>query len=395
MVGSGSVGMIVRMLRVVLKPVILSLVAFTLLCAYDSGSLGLAGAGGGLLALADDLSPTATPTPTMTRTPTRTVTPTPTITPTTTATPTATVPACPPSPVSINRGAIASTDPLVDLTLSATGLFTPAREMRFGADGSTWGDWRPYSCRAAHYLAGQDGQKTVHAQFSDGDGGVSSAVTSTIRLDTAAGIKRLVSINRGVVWTNSTGVTLTIGAPAQTAEMQISNDGGFGDADWQPFDTRPTWTVVSYGSYVLPRTVYVRLRGTDGQISDAFTDDIIYDPVPPVGAITTTLGGALSLAEQVAAQGPSINVTISARDPDDLSGVVAMRVGLDPAFAGIAWGPYAPVKSIMGDGFADGTVVYAQFRDGAGNESAIVCSRPDGAACFGDSPRTFLAVTFN
>ena len=76
-------------------------------------------------------------------------------------------------------------------------------------------------------------------------------------------------------------------------------------------------------------------------------------------------------------------VLISAWDPDDLSGVAAMRVGLVGTFGESAWEPYATVKVVLLNGASPANVqVLAQFRDGAGNLSLVArAERMSGAFC--------------
>jgi hypothetical protein len=57
--------------------------------------------------------------------------------------------------------------------------------------------------------------------------------------------------------------------------MQLSNDGGFGGAVWQPFDTRPQWHITASDGDV---SVYVRTRDAAGNISVSYSDNIRYEP---------------------------------------------------------------------------------------------------------------------
>ena len=184
-------------------------------------------------------------------------------------------------------------------------------------------------------LSGKDGDKVLYVQYRDDVGNLSEPISGTIRLDEAAGTEKLVTINNGAPWTNTIVITLTIGAPIGTTQMQISNDGGFVGAVWQAFDSRPSWSIVPYGSYMFPRTVRVRVRDTNGLVSEQFGDDIIYDPVPPEGHVSI---------DSVSAD--SVLVRLNASDPDDLSGVILMRVGLADDFTQADWEPYSTSKAI-------------------------------------------------
>jgi hypothetical protein len=265
--------------------------------------------------------------------------------------------------LTINSGAMATTVNTVNLALAATDTQGQVAQMRLSGDGSTWAAWQPYT-RTAHYsLSLGDELKTVYAQFRDDLGNSSSVTSDTIRLDMSAGADQRLSVNEGALWTNTTTVTLSIGAPEGTTAMQISNDGGFGGANWQPFNTRTGWGITSFGSYTLPRVVYVRLRLADGSVTTASSDDIVYDPLPPTGSISIT-GSTAS----------SVEVALSASDPENLSGVANMRVALVDQLARTAWEPYATRKQLAWSGADGDAQICAQFRDGAGNESVASCT---------------------
>lgn len=263
--------------------------------------------------------------------------------------------------LSINSGALATTSRDVDLALQASDRPSSVVGMRFSPDGITWGNWLSYTSQARYILDMGDGHKTVHVHYQDAAGNLSGAISATIRLDEAVGTDRVVSINSGTLWTNDSAVTLTVGAPANTTHMQISNDGGFAGATWQPFDTRPSSDITPYGSYTIPRTVYVRVRGADGVASDPYADDIIYDPIAPIGSISIE---SITPAD--------VTVRLSAADPDNLSGVASMRVGLAEDFSSVGWEPFAISKTIpiVSPPLAH-VGVLAQFRDGAGNVGVV------------------------
>ena len=106
------------------------------------------------------------------------------------------------------------------------------------------------------------------------------------------------------------------------------------------------------------QTVYVRYRNGAGQVSPAAAASIIYDPVAPTGRVTI-----------IANTGLALRVSVDARDP--LSGIAAMAVSLDPDH--LVWQTYLTVVKVplpMG-GLSGAPVVYARFRDQAGNESPI------------------------
>lgn len=137
------------------------------------------------------------------------------------------------------------------------------------------------------------------------------------------------TINSGALYTTSQAVTLTLGAPPGTAEMQLSNDGGFGGASWVPYSSRPPWNLNNYEDSLISYNVYARTRTVDGVVSAVSIDDIILDPVPPTGSVAV-LGGIAS-----ASPASSTIVSLSATDN---RGVSQMRVSTGPITTA-AWEP--------------------------------------------------------
>jgi hypothetical protein len=231
--------------------------------------------------------------------------------------------------------------------------------MSFSNDGSTWSDWQPYAATAIWSLDPGDGEKTVFARFRDAAGNISPVAYDSIVLNTFVGSEYGVSINNGALFTNQTTVTLAIGAHLGTAQMQVSNDGGFAGAVWEPFSGQRMWQISQYGTYVLPRVVYLRFKDQNGLVSSTYQDDIILDVLPPQGQVSIE-----PLNNKHAVTGAGVTVLLSASD--DVSGVAGMRLSNRPDFAGAAWEPYATTRAWN---LGNNTSVYVQFRDYAGNIS--------------------------
>ncbi len=161
-----------------------------------------------------------------------------------------------------------------------------------------------------------------------------------------------VSINDGALYTNNPLVTVRLWAPNVT-HMRLSNDGGYSDADWRAYQVTTTWLLSTYGNYVMPRYVYAWFRDTASGVYGPYFDDIVYDPTAPQGSVSI-LGGE------------TMTVTLWLKAWDDNSGVSEMRLGHTPAITS-AWRSYTNTLEWV----LTGDVVYAQFRDRAGNESLI------------------------
>lgn len=201
-----------------------------------------------------------------------------------------------------------------------------------------------------------------------------------------------ISINAGDLYTNQTAVTLNLTAPAGTTQMMISNDGGFGNANWETYQTQKQWTITEFGDYPIPRTVYAKFR-TNGQVSGLYQDDIILDVTPPTGSVSiTNTVNAATLENLAKFAAPRISsemsnylylpavmknarpgyvlVGLALSAADNLSGVERVQISNDPSFAETEIENFAPVVNwwIPKD---ENTTVYVVFLDRAGNKSNI------------------------
>jgi hypothetical protein len=292
---------------------------------------------------------------------------------------------------SINAGALATTSQDVVLTLSAQDATSKVGQISLSNDGQTWEAWQPYTETLEWKLAAGDGQKTVYVRFKDYAGNVSAPVSRSIRLDSAAGSEYGLSINNGALFTNQITVELRLSAPALTPQMMISNDGGFAGATWEPYNSVRSWQITQYGSYVLPRTVYVRFKDASGNVFGPNQDDILLDVNAPTGSVevlpalktgeepTVQLGSETSAnyivflpfvtdAGACPAAG-TVNVNLALSADDDVSGVADMMISNSPSFACAKWEKFSKTKAWKAFG-KENAPVYVRFRDNAGNVSS-------------------------
>jgi len=199
-----------------------------------------------------------------------------------------------------------------------------------------------------------------------------------------------ITINTASVFTQDPDVNLSICAP-RAVEMMISNDGGFAGAVWEPYFESKPWTLTTYGQYVLPRFVYIAFRDAAGVIYSTYFDDIILDPNPPNGTISTSdipsgasLGASVGYdavshtvlrspvtdAVQFATIESSGAIDLYLNAQDDNSGLAEMQFSSSPDFSNATWEPYSALKpwATGGDGLK---TVYTRFRDNASNVSEI------------------------
>jgi hypothetical protein len=317
--------------------------------------------------LTPSLTPTLTPspTPTLTPSPTLTLTPSPVATPTDTPPPNA-------NNLMINGGALTTTATNVRLDVSAANAdgSQDGLQMSFSNDGATWGTWQSYAPSALWQLTGGDGMKTVYGRFKNSAGAISASVSDTIVLDTGVQSEYSLTINNGALYTNKVDVQLTISARPHTAEMQVSNDGGFTGITWEPYSTHKDWQITRYRNDEITRLVYVRFRDADGTVSSLYLDDIILDVNAPQGHASA------------AAQESLLELSAT----DDLSGVDSMRVSAQPNFANTTWEPFSAQRAWD---FGAHPTAYVQFRDAAGNLSSRYTVSTSGNAVL------FLPIALN
>ncbi len=327
---------------------------------YGIGGADNSGALGSVERAPVDISPlpTATPTPTETTAPTDTPVPTVTTTPTSGPSPT---PGGPDAPViesyTINGGSLTTTTTNVSLLLAYSDPNNDLQEVSISNDNVSWSDWDDADENIGWTLTNGDGAKTVYARARDALGHISEIRTATITLDTTVESEFSVSINNGALYTNQIGVTLKVGAKSGTSQMQVSNDGGFVGAVWEPYTSTRTWQITEYDGSVIPRTVYVRYKDSGGNVVSTASDDIILDVQAPTGSVNIGGNGAAEDASAV-----KLNLSAS----DDLSGVGGMRLSNRSDFQGADWLAYTATKNWT---FAANQVVFVQFRDNAGNIS--------------------------
>jgi hypothetical protein len=261
----------------------------------------------------------------------------------------------------INLGALETTGVTVSLSLGASDATSGVTAMSFSNDGASWSDWQPYAPTAFWSLAASDGVKTVYGRFRDAASNISTVISDSIVLNTFVATDYGLTINQGALFTNQTTVMLTIGAHPRTTQMQVSNDGGFAGTSWEPYVSHKTWQISQYGTYVLPRVVYIRYKDQNGTVSSTYQDDIILDVSPPSGQVNIKNQDSARISA-----GSGVTLELSA--DDDVSGVGGMRVSNQVNFDEASWRPYA---TMLAWDMGSSNAVYVQFRDNAGNFSQI------------------------
>ncbi len=181
----------------------------------------------------------------------------------------------------INSGATETSSTSVTLTPSATG----ATQMCFSNNGTTYTSWEAYGTSKPWTLAGGPGPKTVYFKARNSTYQalpVSAAITYILQ---PTGLS--ISINDGAADTNSTSVTLTLGATGAT-QMCFSNNGST-YTDWETYGISKAWTLDGGPG---PKTVYFLARNGTIPAAMPVTDSITYI-LSPTGLSISIDGGAV------------------------------------------------------------------------------------------------------
>jgi C1A family cysteine protease/putative hemolysin len=176
--------------------------------------------------------------------------------------------------VVINEGTAYTDSPVVTLTLNATDIGTGVERMMV-ANSSDFSNttWITYTSLLTWTLPAGDGTKAVYVKFRDRAGNISAVYSDTIILDTIPPTGSIL-IQGGAEVVTQTEVILTLSASDANGvtAMRLRNDSVAWGA-WEPFITTRIWTLPSQ---LGEHTVWVQFRDPAGNISEPYSDSVIY-----------------------------------------------------------------------------------------------------------------------
>ena len=221
--------------------------------------------------------------------------------------------------IAINNDATYTTSASVTLTLTVTDATSSVSQVRYSNDGM-WDTepWETSSPTKTWTLTSGDGTKTVYYQIKDNAGLVSITYSDTIVLDTNPPTGSI-TIAEGLVYTNSTSVTLTLSADDATsgvAQMCFSHDNATW-TPWETYSTSKTWTLTT-GDGI--KTVYVQFIDNAGLVSQSYSGTITLDTNPPAIVITSP-----SFGYEI----KSSTITVTWTGSDGTSGISYYKIRLD------------------------------------------------------------------
>ena len=219
--------------------------------------------------------------------------------------------------------------------------------------------WQPV-VETVEYTFGSDGVHKLYAKFRKLHKYITGAVSDEIYVDTVPPVVTIAA-SGGDAYTNVPDITLAITAKDMVGvvSMMVSEDPSFAGAAWEPFSQSRVFAL-SAGEGM--KTIHLKVKDQIGLVSDPVSIEVGYDTQTPVATAIAVVEGAytgtrlIGLKPAIADAAPMRWALVSERSD----------------FAGASWQDYKepmPFTLSAGEGQK---VIYARFRDGAGNTTATV-----------------------
>ena len=219
----------------------------------------------------------------------------------------------------------------------------------------------PYGSSVEVEFASRNTMVTIAGVLVGMDGSISDCRKATFEHDNRPPTGGKIEINDGDVYTTFLGVDLTITSD-NAKFMYVTNtpgcvDGGY----WSSLPlTTKNWDLAEKNT---TNKVYVKFKDEFDNESPCISDSIIHDDIPPRAASITIANGAASTTVR------NVDISVFALD------AVKMDIGGVGTCSSPVWRDYSPyggTYSLTTRGSS--TVVYAAFKDEAGNTTCVLDS---------------------
>jgi hypothetical protein len=269
--------------------------------------------------------------------------------------------------VTINDGEPVTNSTTVTLNLNVADVQSYSNlEVLISNDKANWQSY-PYSSAITWTILGVLGINKVYVKFKDSGGKSSPIYTASIiynpTLLTVIKDTSVININYGGLYTNKTGVILTINAPdVSYTQMRLGQVGSDGNIKWGGYSNIELTKTYSLTGADGIKRVYIQFRDANGSESNIYYDDIILDRKKPNGIVIINDGAYITKDRAVQVKVIAI---------DEQSGVDKIEISLDNT----NWDIYDesnPDKRYILQGDDGVKNVYVRITDKATNISSVL-----------------------
>ncbi len=251
-------------------------------------------------------------------------------------------------------------------------------------------EWSPFRVAVPWNLGEGEGTHTVYAKFKDVAGNESAVISGSIKSDYTPPAINKILLNDGDQYCNDPQKKINLSMDVEGAHFMIISNNSLRDSSltgavWEPFNKSKDWILSGEDEL---KTIYFAFRDLAGNTTREHTEKIMLDRVPPSeGKISVNQN-----AKWYTDKSGSGLIQLHAVDAHE------MMISDNSSFTGAKWEPFMPTKEDwVFNPKGDKLIVYAKFRDRAGNVSEAVeysmnvdLSPPDNCSIILNNRETYL-----
>lgn len=253
----------------------------------------------------------------------------------------------------LNGGNFVSMQSLINVKLEASGA--DFMKIGFSPDLSDV-FWQNYKENHTLDLGVEKGSRTIYAQLKDAAGNESPIFSDSVNYAILP-VRNGIRIDGGAKYTNHPEGRVNLQLDSRHAvAMRIGNSPDFQGVSWEDFQPSKAWQLDNSEG---KKRVYVQYKSQTDTKSAVYADSIVLDRVPPTASLSLQLNAQSK-------QNPVLEVLPRAK------GAAYMQISDSAVFDHAYWEVYQE-KPVLRRFFRRGKkIIYARFRDEAGNISTVV-----------------------
>jgi len=244
---------------------------------------------------------------------------------------------------------------------SSTAGTDSTGNFRYNIDGGAWISTTSTVATASSALT--HGSHTLYVQEQDALGNWGTSGSKVIAVDIQAPTLTSITLKSGAAYTNSTSVTATIVATAESGMQMSIYD--YNPAGWKAWETYSSSKAITLPSGEGNKYVYVKVRDALGNESAYVGDSIILDQTAPINVTVQLNGGATYT--------PSRDVYLDVSASDNYSSYEDWQLRYYYNGVYSAWQAFS-AHTLADTNFtatAGNKTAYVQLMDGAGNTTSF------------------------